>query len=127
AGLSVKRVQKMVSERDPLQAGNFVHRISCYPAHYLVALDEMSKDDRTYVRLWGRSPRGQRVEVYHPFVRKHRFTAIAALALDVGIIAARIIEDSSDRPTFVDFLRNDLVGLSSYFPNNVLILPSSQQ
>ncbi|KAJ7731667.1 hypothetical protein B0H16DRAFT_1469041 [Mycena metata] len=55
----------------------------------------------------------KRVEVYHPFVRKHRFTAIAALALDVGIIAARIIEDSSDRPTFVDFLRNDLVA-----PNN---------
>ncbi|KAJ7814447.1 hypothetical protein B0H13DRAFT_1664785, partial [Mycena leptocephala] len=30
AGLNVKRVQRMASERDPLQAGNFVHRISIY-------------------------------------------------------------------------------------------------
>ncbi|KAJ7191903.1 hypothetical protein B0H12DRAFT_999847, partial [Mycena haematopus] len=55
AGLRVKRVQKMASERDPLQEGNFINRISQYPAHYLVALDEMSKDDRTYARLWGRA------------------------------------------------------------------------
>ncbi|KAJ7243148.1 hypothetical protein B0H12DRAFT_983940, partial [Mycena haematopus] len=55
AGLSVKRVQKMASERDPIAEGYFINRISQYPAHYLVALDEMSKDDRTYARLWGRS------------------------------------------------------------------------
>ncbi|KAJ7131597.1 hypothetical protein C8R43DRAFT_834908, partial [Mycena crocata] len=55
AGLSVKRVQKMASERDPLQEANFTHRISQYPADYLVPLDEMSKDDRVYARLWGRS------------------------------------------------------------------------
>ncbi|KAJ7934505.1 hypothetical protein B0H13DRAFT_1591499 [Mycena leptocephala] len=30
AGLNVKRVKRMASERDPLQAGNVVHRISIY-------------------------------------------------------------------------------------------------
>ncbi|KAJ7331568.1 hypothetical protein DFH08DRAFT_631472, partial [Mycena albidolilacea] len=54
AGLNVKRVQRMASERDPLQAGIFLHRIAQYPAHYLVSTDEMSKDDRIYARLWGR-------------------------------------------------------------------------
>jgi hypothetical protein len=102
----------MASERDPIQEAHFIHRISQYPAHYLVAVDEMLKDDRTYARLWGRAPVGQRVEVYQPFVRKRRFTGIAALALDVGIIASRVIEGSSDRDTYVDFLRNDLVGSS---------------
>lgn len=56
AGLSVKRVQKMASERDPIQDGHFTHRIAQYPAHYLVALDEMSKDDRALrctTRLFG--------------------------------------------------------------------------
>ncbi|KAJ7678319.1 hypothetical protein DFH06DRAFT_917350, partial [Mycena polygramma] len=109
AGLSVKHVQKMASERDPMQEALFTHRISAYPAHYLVCLDETSKDDRTYARMWGRSSKGRRVEVYQPFVRKRRFTGIAALALDVGIIASRVIEGSSDRETFIDFLRNDLV------------------
>ncbi|KAJ7100847.1 hypothetical protein B0H15DRAFT_739373, partial [Mycena belliarum] len=84
AGLSVKQVQKMASERDPLQEGNFIHRISQYPANYLVAVDEMSKDDRTYARLWGRSPAGERVESYAPFVRKRRYTTIGAMALDKG-------------------------------------------
>ncbi|KAJ6485307.1 hypothetical protein C8R47DRAFT_957448, partial [Mycena vitilis] len=55
AGLSVKHVQKMASERDPMQEALFTHRISAYPAHYLVCLDETSKDDRTYARMWGRS------------------------------------------------------------------------
>ncbi|KAJ7867820.1 hypothetical protein B0H13DRAFT_1577538, partial [Mycena leptocephala] len=53
AGLSVKRVQRMASERDPIQEALFTHRISAYPAHYLIAVDETSKDDRTYARLWG--------------------------------------------------------------------------
>jgi hypothetical protein len=99
----------MASERDPLEEGHFINCISQYPAHYIVALDEMSKDDRTYARLWGRAPKGQRAEVFSPFVRKRRFTGIAALALDVGIIASRVIEGSADRETFIDFLQNDVV------------------
>jgi hypothetical protein len=96
----------MASERDPLQAGIFLHRIAQYPAHYLVSTDEMSKDDRIYARLWGRGPVGSRVEISAPFVRKRRFSG---LALDKGIIASRVVEGSFDRDTFIDFLRHDLV------------------
>ncbi|KAJ7138973.1 hypothetical protein C8R44DRAFT_543689, partial [Mycena epipterygia] len=115
AGLSVKQVQKMASERNKLQEGDFLQRISQYPAHYLVPLDEMSKDDRTYGRLSGRSAVGKRVEVYTPFVCKQRFMEIAALALNKGIIACRVIEGSSDRETFMDFLCNDLVNAFPWF------------
>jgi len=58
AGLSVKRVQKLAAERSPTIRADFVHRISQYPTNYLLCLDEVSKDDRTYTRLWGRSQIG---------------------------------------------------------------------
>ncbi|KAJ7653554.1 hypothetical protein DFH06DRAFT_941423, partial [Mycena polygramma] len=124
AGLNVKRVQKMASERSILAEGDFIQRISQYPAHYLVPLDEMSKDDRTYARLYGWSPVGKCCEVYTPFVRKRRFTAIAAMGLDEGIVASRIIEGSSDRETFIDFLRNDLLPVMNPYPapRSVLLL-----
>jgi hypothetical protein len=115
AGLNVKQVQRMASERDPLQAGAFLHRVAQYPAHYLVSTEEMSKDDRIYVRLWGRGPVGERVEVGVPFVRKRRFSGICACTLDKGMIASRVVEGSFDLETFIDFLRHDLVGSSRPF------------
>jgi transposase len=109
AGLSVKRVQKMASERDPQQRAAFIRRIGQYPTDYLVCLDEVSKDDRTYARLWGRAAEGQRVEKHDPFVRKRRLSMVAALALDEGIIASRVVEGSFTRKTFMEYLRDDVV------------------
>jgi len=59
AGLNVKHVQKMASEHDPTLQADFIRRIGEYPVHYLISVDEVSKDDRTYTRLWGRAPVGQ--------------------------------------------------------------------
>ena len=70
AGLSTKKVQKMAAERDPIKRADFVRRISQYPAHYLLPLDEVSKDNHTYARLWGRSEVGSCVDAFQPFVRK---------------------------------------------------------
>ncbi|KAG2113832.1 uncharacterized protein F5147DRAFT_552923, partial [Suillus discolor] len=55
AGLNVKRVQKLASERNPMVRAAFVCRIGQYPANYLISLDEVSKDDRTYAHLWGQA------------------------------------------------------------------------
>ena len=109
AGLSTKRVQKMAAERDPMKRADFVRRISQYPATYLLPLDEVSKDDRTYARLWGRSEVGTRVEACQPFVRKRRFSMLATMALDEGIIAAQVVEGSFTRDLFLKYLRDDLV------------------
>ena len=59
AGLNVKHVQKMASERDPTLRADFIRRIGEYPAHYLISIDEVSKDDCMYTCLWGRAPVGQ--------------------------------------------------------------------
>jgi hypothetical protein len=46
--LHVKHVQKLTSERDPILRAEFVRRIGRYPTDYLISLDEVSKDERTY-------------------------------------------------------------------------------
>ncbi|KAE9397469.1 hypothetical protein BT96DRAFT_823381, partial [Gymnopus androsaceus JB14] len=107
--LNVKHVQKMARKRSPQKRAAFIRRISQYPANYLVLVDEVSKDDRTYARLWGRAPRGQRVEVQSPFVRKRRLSMLAAMALDQGIIASMVVEGSFNHDLFVKFLCEDLV------------------
>jgi transposase len=109
AGLSIKRVQKLASERDPIKRADFIRRIAQYPASYIIALDEVSKDDRTYAWLWGRSERGTHVEVSQPFVRKRRFSMLAGMVLDEGIVAAQVVEGSFNRDLFLTFLREDLV------------------
>jgi transposase len=109
SGINVKHVQKMASERDPVRRADFIWRIGQYPAHYLISIDEVSKDDRTYTRLWGRAPRGQRVQQHDPFVRKRRYTMVASLALDEGIIASRVIEGSLTHNLFLEYLRDDVV------------------
>ena len=73
AGLNINQVQKLAAERSPTVRADFVRRISHYPAKYLMCLDEVSKDDRTYARLWGRSRTGTCIEHHAPFVRKHQF------------------------------------------------------
>jgi transposase len=109
AGLRVKQVQKLAAERDPIKRADFVRRIGQYPTPCLIFLDEVSKDDRTYARLWGRAAVGVRVEKHDPFVRKRRFSMLAAIALDKGIIASRVVEGSFMRVTFLEYLRDDLV------------------
>lgn len=109
AGINVKHVQKLALERDPVARADFVRRIGEYPPHYLISIDEVSKDDRTYTRLWGRSSIGTRVEQHDPFVRKRRYSMIGALVLDEGIIAARVLEGSFRHNTFYEYLRDDVV------------------
>jgi len=109
AGLNVKHVQKMAAGRDPFLRADFIRRIGQYPPNYLLSIDEVSKDDHTYTRLWGRAPIGKRVEQHDPFVRRCRYSMIAALALDEGIIASRVVEGSLRHDTFLEYLRDDVV------------------
>ena len=112
AGLNVKHVQKMASERDPVLRADFIRCIGEYPAHYLISIDEVSKDDRTCTCLWGRAPVGQRAEQHDPFVRKRRYSMLAGLVLDEGIIASRVLEGSFTHDTFLEYLQDDLVCFS---------------
>ena len=121
AGLRLKQVQKLALERDPIKRADFMRRVGRHPPQALIFLDEVSKDDRTYSRLWGRAPSGRRVNKHDPFVRGRRLSMLAALALDEGIVAARVLQGSFTRKTFLEYLHDDLVSvhcLSSCIPTN---------
>ncbi|KAK0431137.1 hypothetical protein EV421DRAFT_1854869 [Armillaria borealis] len=51
AGYSIKKIMKMAKEKCPYKCAGFIRWIAKYPASYLVAMDEVSKDDRTYSRM----------------------------------------------------------------------------
>ena len=106
-------MQKLATERDPIKHADFVRRIGQYDPQILLFLDEVSKDDWTYAWLWGRAPIGKRVNKHDSFVRKRRLSMLAALALDEGIIAARVVEGSFTGKTLLEYLHDDLVSLSS--------------
>ncbi|KAE9395216.1 hypothetical protein BT96DRAFT_793379, partial [Gymnopus androsaceus JB14] len=116
AGLNVKRAQRMARECSPEKRASFWYHMAQYPPDYLVSVDEVSKDDRTYTRLWGRAPRGQQVEIHGPFVRKRRLLMLAALALDKGIIASKVVEGSFNNELFVEFLHDDLLPTMNPYP-----------
>ncbi|KAF9030614.1 hypothetical protein BJ165DRAFT_1325095, partial [Panaeolus papilionaceus] len=124
AGLSLKHIQKLAAERNPDLRADFVCRIGEYPAHYLLSIDEVSKDDRTYTRMWGRATVGNRAEHHAPFVRKRRYSMIVCLALDQGIIASRVLEGSFTHETFLEYLRDDVLPLTNLYPGpqSVLLL-----
>jgi len=109
AGLNIKQVQKLAAEHSPTIRANYICRIAQYSTKYLMCLDEVSKDDHTYARLWGQSPCGTCVEQHAPFVHKHHFLMVAALALDEGIVAAKVIEGSFNQQAFMEYLRDDVV------------------
>lgn len=109
AGLNVKRIQKLAAKRDPVKRAQFVWCIGQYPAHYLVSVDEVSKDDHTYSRIWGCSRMGRRAEHHAPFVQNRRYSMIAALALDEGIIASRVVQGSFNHDTFLEYLCDNVV------------------
>ena len=111
-GLSVKRVQKLAAECSPAIHADFVYWISQYPTNYLPCLDEVSKDDHTYTRLWGWSQIGMWVEQHDLFVYKRCLWMVAALALDEVIVAAKVWEDSFTTDTFLEYLWDDVVCLN---------------
>ncbi|KAG1752780.1 hypothetical protein EDB19DRAFT_1584730, partial [Suillus lakei] len=87
-----------------------IRQVGQYPANYLISLNEVSKDDRTYACLWGQAPVGEHVEQHNPFVRKQCLSMLAAMTLDQGIMAARVVEGLFMHQTFYKFLHDDLVG-----------------
>lgn len=85
-----------------------------------MCLDEVSKDDHTYAHLWGRSAIRSCVENHDPFVQKRHFLMVVALALDEGIVAAKVVEGSFNRETFMEYLCDDMVSNLNYLQFYVL-------
>ncbi|KAG1791918.1 uncharacterized protein HD556DRAFT_1220884, partial [Suillus plorans] len=124
AGINVKHIERIAAECDPLHCADFVHRVSQYSPASLLCLDEVSKDDRTYSHRWGCAVQRARAEQHQPFVHKHLFSMVAGLALDEGIVAVKVVEGSFNHKSFIDFLCNNVLLITTPFPGpqSVLIM-----
>ncbi|TFK81613.1 hypothetical protein K466DRAFT_531579, partial [Polyporus arcularius HHB13444] len=116
------RLQKLASERSPFKRADYVRRIGQHPPASLYFLDEVSKDERTYGRLWGRARLGQRAERRQPFIRGRRYSMVAGLMLDKGITASRVVEGSFTRELFMKFLEDDVVRPRTYHMQYISLL-----
>jgi hypothetical protein len=79
-----------------------------YHTPQLVFIDETSKDERTYFRLYGRSLVNQRAIHPAPFIRGDRYSLLPAMSVD-GVFAASVVQGSFNRHRFTKFLETDLV------------------
>ena len=58
-------------------------------------VDEMSKDERTVQRLYGWGVKGDAVEVSLPFVRGQRYSVLAAVSWESGVVSHSHVEVSA--------------------------------
>jgi transposase len=107
-GITHKKLNKAASERDYDLRAEFQFRMGEYHSPQLVFLDESSKDDRMYSRLYGRAAASDRAVEPAPFIRGDRYSLLPAMSVD-GIFTAAVVKGSFNRRRFVRFLEDDLV------------------
>jgi hypothetical protein len=108
AGVSRKRLQIIAAERNEDLRAGFVIRMARYTPEELGFIDEVSKNERTIGRHYGRSRRGRRARKAQPFVRGRRTSTIGCLTLD-GFVSGTSVEGSFTKATFLHWLEHSLV------------------
>jgi hypothetical protein len=131
AGVSRKQLQRIAAERNEAQRADFISHMVQFSPEELGFIDEVSKDERTMGRQYGRSKQGQRAHKSQPFVRGRRTSTVGVLTMD-GFISGTIVEGSLTKVVFLHWLEHSVVhylvfcqiytNLSISYHNAVLIL-----
>jgi transposase len=108
SGISHKRLSRIAIERDEDRRIDFIRRMAQYTPEELGFLDEVSKDERTVGRQWGRSKRRRRAVKAQPFVRGRRTSTVGLLSID-GFVAGTTVEGSLTRVVFLEWLEFTVV------------------
>ncbi|KZV89160.1 hypothetical protein EXIGLDRAFT_618493 [Exidia glandulosa HHB12029] len=87
-----------------------------------VWIDESSKDDRTFLRHYGRAPRGRRAIRRDKLPKGQRYSILPALTVDAGYIAMRVVRGSVKSMTFLDFVLNDVLPRTNPYPGDRSVL-----
>ena len=112
-GFSYKSLHKAATERDEDEREEFwVWVRETLVPEMIVAAGESSKDDRTIYRHFGRSPSGMRASHNARFVRRERYSLIAAMSV-AGYVSTWVVEGSVDTAKFFDFIIGDVVSVSA--------------
>jgi hypothetical protein len=108
AGVSAKKLTRIAQERNEERRAAYIERIAQYTPEQLGFLDEVSKDERTPSRRYGRARKGRRAQKKQPFVRGRRTSTEGLLTLD-GIIAGTVVEGSMTKAMFLEYLEFNVV------------------
>jgi len=110
ANVSRKKFKRIAMERNEERRANFVGRMAQYMPEQLGFLDEVSKDERTPGRRYGRSRKGRRAQKKQVFVRGRHVSAEALLTLD-GIVAGTVVEGSMTKAMYMEYLALNVVSI----------------
>lgn len=111
AGVSRKKLQRIAQERNDVRRAEFIARMAQYSPEELGFIDEVSRDERTVSRHYGRSRKGCRSRK-QPFVQGRRTSTVAVLTLE-GFVSATSVEGSLTKAAFLEWLEFGVVRLSS--------------
>ncbi|KAF7965917.1 hypothetical protein HWV62_40966 [Athelia sp. TMB] len=114
AGLTRKKLKKIAIERDEALRQEWRNSLEADfggDGNEFICVDEMSKNEHTWSRGYGRSMSGERAELTDVFVRGDRYSLVAAITTD-GYIAARVVPGSFDALEFYEFVCDDVVSPS---------------
>ena len=115
AGISLKKLKKIATERNENLQADFVRRMAQYALKQLGFIDEASKDERTSTRLCGWSRQGRRAVKKGVFIRGRRFSLEGLLTVD-GMVASTVVEGSMTCRRFLQFLELNVVRFSRFPP-----------
>jgi hypothetical protein len=107
--ISCKQLTKIAFEQDPELQLDFQYCITQHQAHQLLCCNKMSKNNLNYAHLTGCAPLGQQAKEDSEFTRKKRFLVLGGIALDQGIVAAKVVEGLFTTELFEEWIVNDVV------------------
>ena len=108
AGVSQKRLQSIALERNEALRADFISRMAQFYPEELGFIDEVSKDERTVGRRYGRSKRGTRARKSQPFVRGRRTSTVGVLSVN-GFVAGTSVEGSLTKASFLHWMEFTVV------------------
>ena len=108
AGVSLKKLKKIASERNEDRRNAFINHIAMYEPEELGFLDETSKNEKTAARTRGRARKGRRAVMRQRFVCGQRLSATGLLTID-GIVVSKVVEESMTRDLYLNFLEHEVV------------------
>ena len=107
-GISRKRLQCIALERNEALRANFIACMAQFSPEELGFIDEVSKDERTVGRRYGRSKRGTRARKSQPFVRGRRTSTVGVLSVN-GFVAGTSVEGSLTKASFLHWMEFTVV------------------
>ena len=124
-GFTRKKMRQVALQRSEHLRGEFMAKALLYSKELYVWIDETGCDNRSYMRKYGYSIKGEVPVCNRLLVRGQRISAIAAIATS-GLIALELTTGTVDSDLFYDFIRGSLIPQMLQFdgtnPRSIVIM-----